>query len=256
MTLEVSIEADLDEAIKYLTSLEREQVPFATALALTRVAKNAQSAVIEEMKDVFDRPTPFTLNSTYVKPATKQQLRAEVGIKGQAVKAVPAIKWLAPQIYGGGRSMKRFEALLQSRGMMPAGLYAVPASGARMDAYGNMSRGQIVAILSALGAARDPLANRPKGKGTRRRRRRGGDYFAVVQKTGRLKPGVYERIGFGFGSSVRPVLAFVHSPYYHKRLPFYEVIERTIAAEFQGQFALALNYALGTATLVPTQLAA
>jgi hypothetical protein len=244
MTIELSIEADLEDAIKGLTKLEREQVPYATAVALTRTAKDSQADVAEQMRRVFDRPTPYTLSATYIKPATKQNLRAEVFIKDIAFKATPAIQWLSPQIYGGTRPSKRFEKLLMSRGILPMGMFAIPASGARLDRYGNMSAGQIIQILSALGASRDPLANRNKA-GKRRGKRRGGEYFAVSRPTKGLAPGVYERIGLGFGSAIRPVLVFAGAPVYTKLLPFYETIERTTATKFQPEFVEAFNRAIG-----------
>lgn len=251
----VDIRADISDAIKDLTRLEREQVPFATAVALTRTAKNAEALLKAEMARVFDRPTPFTLNSIYTKPATKRDLTASVEVKDFAGKADAPIRWLAPQIYGGPRRKKRFEQLLTSRGVLPAGMYAVPGSAARFDRYGNMSRGQITQILSALGASRDDGQNRT-AKSRKRKGARLSVYFALKERRGRLPPGVYERIGFAFGSAVRPVLVFTRAPVYRKRLRFFEITQDTVRTEFPRQFVLALNQALGSATLRVSALAA
>src|SRR6185369_12985592 len=75
-----------------------KQVRFAAAVALTKTAKAVEVAEKHEMSDVFDRPTPNTINSTYVKPATRQTLTAEVGIKNFAGKGIAASKYLAAQI--------------------------------------------------------------------------------------------------------------------------------------------------------------
>jgi hypothetical protein len=243
--ISIDIRADVTDAIKGLTRLEKEQVPFATAVALTRSAKNAETNLKAEIGRVFERPTPFTQNSIYTRVATKRDLTASVEVKNFAGKADAPIRWLAPQIYGGGRRRKRFEQLLATQGLLPVGLYAVPGLGARLDRYGNMSRGQIVQILSAVGASRDAGQNR---RGKRKGRRRGGDYF-VARAGGHLKPGVYERIGFAFGSAVRPVLLFVKAPFYRKRLRFFEITQDTVRVEFPRQFVIALNAALGDATL-------
>lgn len=244
----IDVRSDLSQAIAGLTRLEREQVPFATAVALTTVAKNAQANLVAEMQKVFDRPTPYTLKSIYIKPATKQKLQSELKIQDVALKADPPIKWLSHQVYGGTRPLKRFEKLLAGRGIMPLGSYAVPTKYARLDAYGNMSRGQLGQILSAVQAQRDPLMNSRRGKGNRRKKKsRGGEYFALRTSRGRLKPGIYERTSLAFGSSVRPVLLFTRAPHYVARLRFREVVETTYNAEFQKQFVLALNYALNTA---------
>ena len=131
---------------------EQKKIKISAAIALTKTAKAAQVELRAEMIKVFDRPTPFALNGTYIKPATVAKLRAEVGIKDASSSSkvgTAAIDFLHPQIYGGKRSFKGFEAAL--KGIIPPGMYAVPGSAAKLDAYGNMSKGLIMQILSALG---------------------------------------------------------------------------------------------------------
>lgn len=256
--IKVDVRLELKAFEAQMNSLQRRQLPYATALSLTRTAKFAERKVREEIGRVFDRPTKFTQNATFVTPATKQRLWAEVKIKDESVKAVAAIKWLAPQIYGGTRSFKRFEGLLKARGILPAGMYAVPGQGARMDAYGNMSRGQITQILSRLGASRDPLSNQTAR--SKRSRRNGDEYFALSVRRGRLGPGIYQRIsyaehfgksagrqGTGGGSKVMPVMVFVPRARYRRRLRFYEVAEQSAQMRWPIEFALAMRDALRTA---------
>ena len=100
-----NVKGDIQEVQRHLSGLGRDQVPFATALALTNTAKFIETKIKEEIPRAFDRPTRFTLNSTYIRPATKQRLWAEVKIKDESFKAVAPIKWLAPQIYGGSRGL-------------------------------------------------------------------------------------------------------------------------------------------------------
>ena len=50
--------------------------PIAMAKALTQSAIQAQTDIVQAMTQVFDRPTPHTLNSTYVIPATKDRLNS------------------------------------------------------------------------------------------------------------------------------------------------------------------------------------
>jgi len=66
-----------------IKSLERadKQIRFAVAKSLTQTAKAVQSDMTAEMKKQFDRPTPYTLRSSFVKPATRFNLTAVVGIK-------------------------------------------------------------------------------------------------------------------------------------------------------------------------------
>lgn len=228
-----------------LNSQSQKQVPFATALALTRTAQFSGRKITEEMPRVFNRPTAYTKNAVFIRPATKANLKAEMLIKDESTKAVPAIKWLAPQIYGGGREAKRFELLLRAKGVLDPSQYVVPAAGAKIDAYGNVSRGQLQQILSQLGASRDPLQNRTAR--SKRRNRRARQFFALTKPWGKLKPGIYERIGFAFGSAVRPVFVFIRQPRYKQRLRFFEIADQTSKMRFPIEFTLAMRQAIATA---------
>lgn len=248
--LKVTVVPDLRAMQAQMRRIEREQVPFATAMALTKTAKFVEKKISEEMARVFDRPTRYTLNSLRTAPATKRKLVAEVKIKDESFKAVAPIKWLAPQVYGGTRGHKRFEQRLIQAGVMASNEYAMPGQAAQLDGYGNMSRAQMVAILSDVQAHWDPQQNSTRASRVKRakRRRRGGIYFAVTVRRGKLRPGVYERIGFGFGTAVRPVLVFVRKqPAYRKRLRFFETAEQVSAMRFRMEFNLAMRQAVRTA---------
>jgi len=259
-----NVRGDIREIERSLTGLARDQVPFATALALTRTAQFVQVELNREIPRIFDRPTKFTLDSTWVRPATKQRLWAEVKIKDESFKAVPPIKWLRAQIYGGTRAPKRFEQRLVSAGAMPPGHFAVPASGADYDTFGNMSRGEIVRMLSDLQAHWDVRQNTTAASRGRRRRsrtRRPTFYFStwpVNKRTAHLRPGIYKRIGAvaglaagitaGFGTPIKPVLIFVKRVRYRKRFRFFEIADQTGRMRFPIEFALAMRQALKTAS--------
>jgi len=230
-----------------LTHLQREQIPFATAYALTQTAKKAQAEVEREVPRVFDRPTPFTQKPVRTKPATKRNLTAEVLIKDYAAKGNAAVKWLIAEIKGGPRRPKGFELLLQRAGVMPAGWYAVPTKYAPLDQYGNVPGSRINAILSQLQASRDPgTRESAEQKGKRnsvkyRGRSRPARYFVSYPggnaKTQHLAPGIWERIGFGFGSAVRPVFIYTQKrPSYRKRLDFDRIVRSTVQAQLGLQF--------------------
>ena len=153
----LDVRTDLKQAERYLQGLRKDQVPFATAYALTQTAKNAQSNIIEQMKRVFDRPKPYTLNGTYVKPATKRNLVALVKLKdgylgdaGEQSKKGTPDKYLAAQVKGGARRPTGFERVLISQGMMPPGYYAVPTNFAPKDAFGNVPSGFYTRVMSQL----------------------------------------------------------------------------------------------------------
>lgn len=259
------VEGSINAVTQHLSRFGRDQLPFATALALTKTAQFIEQKIKEEIPRVFDRPTKFTLNSTWVRPATKQRLWAEVKIKDEAFKAVAPIKWLAPQVYGGTRALKRFEQRLITNGVMPPGHFAVPASGADYDTFGNMSKGEIVRMLSDLQAHWDTRQNTTAASRQRRRRsrtRRPTFYFStwpVSKRTAHLRPGIYKRIGAvaglasgiasGFGTPIKPVLIFVKRVRYRKRLRFYEIADQTGRMRFPIEFALAMRQAMRTASV-------
>ncbi|HEB76897.1 MAG TPA: hypothetical protein ENI90_00020 [Methylothermaceae bacterium] len=225
-----------DEALRALRRVER-QIPRAAQRTVNYLANEVRKAEVEEMKRAFDRPTRWTLNSTRVTyaSAARRRTHAVVWLKDEAAKGIPATKYLTPQIFGGNRKAKRFERALWNAGVLPRGWLAVPGEGARMDAFGNMSRGQIVEILSwfqAFGeqgfrANLTEEGRRRKIKGTKKRR--GTAYFAIRPGQGsHLHPGVYQRIATGFGWAIKPVLIFIKSAEYGRRYHFFEVAEDTV----------------------------
>ena len=225
--------------VKKLLANHQKQVAFATAVALTKTAQDIQTAEKRAMQEVFDRPTRYTLNSVYIKPATKQSLTAIVWLKDDTSKGTPAAKYLLPQIEGGARVPKRFEVALQRAGVLAPGWFAVPGSGARLNQYGNMSPGQIVQILSALQAHPDAYSRSTKN--SKKRNPRQAEYFA--SRGGQLPYGVWQRTRTG----VRPILIFVKQVSYKKTLDFFGVANRVIQQRFEMHWRVALERAWATA---------
>ena len=212
--------------------VEARDIPKRTATALTRTALEVRKDLRAEMLRVFDRPTPFTLNSLFVKPATMQDLSAVVWLKERSLFG--GQHYLEPQIFGGARPIKPFEERLRRIGALPDGMFAVPGEGARLDRYGNMSRGQLVQILSQLRAFTEagfdahPTASRR----SKRNIRKAGTFFVGRPGGGKLPLGIWQRIA----GQLKPVLIFVRGPRYQGRFKFYEVAERVARREFPLQF--------------------
>ncbi|POB00152.1 hypothetical protein C2134_02875 [Chromobacterium sinusclupearum] len=210
-----------------------------TAKALTRTAADVKAAEVAEMSRVFDRPTPYTLRGVYMRGASVDKGRdyAEVWLKDFGGKGGAAAVYLKPQIEGGGRPLKRFERALQRAGVLPAGMYAVPGRDADRDAYGNMSRAQIVQILSYFNGLHDSTQwmsdRRKKTLARDGKRGKGFTYFVLHQRKNKLPPGVYKRLDYGHGQVViRPVLIFVRQPRYTARYRFHDVGGRVVADRF------------------------
>src|SRR5690606_35449046 len=148
----------LRDRLLTLDRLEREQLPFAAALALTRTAQATSAGLRTEMQRVFDRSTRATLNSLFSEPAPKGKMGARVWIndgngRSRVGEARAAIRWLEPQVYGGPRGMKGVEKILQRRGVLGACQFVVPGEAAPLDQHGNIKRGQLNRILSEIGRA-------------------------------------------------------------------------------------------------------
>lgn len=250
----------LEEALAGLSDMERTQLPFAMALALTRTAQVVAQDIRAEMSAVFDRPTPATLNSLFLEPATKQKLEARVWIKdgrtrngkgnligreGVWGKGRAASKWLTPEIFGGPRSHKAIDSMLRRRGVLKHGQYVLPGRRAELDQFGNMSSGLIGKILSGAGLYTEEgyKANATDSKQSKAKRnnryfvmhdkRRGP--FAVAERTSDARRGL------------RIVLAFVNkTPTYRSALNFFEIAEQVAQAELPEQFRRAMAEALRT----------
>jgi hypothetical protein len=233
-----------------------DQVPFALSVSLNAVAEKARMNVRSEMSSVFDRPTPWVLNSLRVKRATKQLPEAELAFKDKN-SAESSRSMIEPHVFAGKRHFKAMEGRLLRMGLMPAGYNAVPGAAAVLDSYGNMSKGQITTLLNVLGTYTEAGYNKANGKtiarlakGNVKKNQYGFVYW--VNRVGSVKakhlmPGVYQRVNTGFGTSLKPVLMFVKQATYKKRLDFFGVVEKTVAKEFVPEFDKAFDAALVSA---------
>jgi hypothetical protein len=221
----------------------RQQLPLATAKALTFTIQAVREAERAEMQRVFDRPTPFTLRSLFIKTATVRDLTARTWFKELGFGP----HYLVPQIHGGDRPLKRMEMRLQRRGLLPAGWRVVPGSAVKRDAYGNVNRGQLTQIFSQLELQFEAGYESRFTRGTLKAQRRaikkaGGRYFAISRRHGRLAPGVYlrerERTG---GGGVKPVLIFVSGTQYAPRFDFYGVARRVTDQQLVPKFIEAIH---------------
>lgn len=255
----VTINVDSTRALRKIARLDAT-VRAAAVQALNWTAADAQVEVQNEMRKVFDRPTPYTIRGVGVWRAKAGDLVARVGLKDGAGKGTPASRFLAPQVYGGERGMKRFEKALERIGALPSGWRVVPAQGAQMDAYGNMSRGQIVQILAALQAFgeqgykanMDAKGRARLARGSKRSygrvyfvsHGRGWRHGTGSWKHGRnqhLPAGVWMRQSGGLGTALRPVLIFVKSTTYRPRLSFHKVVTDYARREFGTKFERAMR---------------
>lgn len=219
-----------------LKGFER-QIPFATALALTKTAQAAQRDVVAAMSLSIDRPTRFTLNSTFVRPATKSKLWAEVGIKDFAAKGTPAARYLFPIIHGGDRGDKRSERAMRFRGLLKPGQYLIPGDDAPLNQHGNLTAGQVVKALSNIGGQIDTYQNTTSTKAKKRQKASGRQYFMMPGK------GIFWRQGKG----LRSFLIIGRRPHYQKQFDFYGIVAKSAQNHLPAEIDAAIDYALSTA---------
>ena len=238
--------ADVEQLKSRMAAYEK-QFPFATALALTRTAQTGAAAVSRAMENRFDRPTPWALRGTFIKPASYKDANpsAEVFLKTDGLGGTPAVKFLYPEVRGGKRNLKRYERALQVAGILPRGMFTVPGSRVKLDRYGNMSAGLINARLSQLRVNPDQYQNATDSRRSRRTRRLRGGFF-VVRPGDRLKPaGVWYR-NPNQKRSIYPFLVFVSRAGYRPRLPFDDIVTTAFNQTFATNFDDALGKAIAS----------
>lgn len=240
--MQISIQSDITALTRRLSVAQSQHIPRAIGIAITRTAGLVAKAEEAEIRQVFDRPNLLTQKAVIVRSYRRATFEVRVFLRDEVSKGTAPAKYLLPQIVGGARPLKRFERALQRIGAMPQDMVAVPGRGAKYDAYGNMSKGQIVQILSALRAFQDAAQNRPaRIKGAKRKRGQ-KDYFSVFggrDKTSHLKPGVYSRSRSG--AVVLPVLRYVKPGRYRKIFDFVGIGERIIRARAPIELEAALR---------------
>lgn len=242
----------IDEVIRAFGALGNRQAPYAMARTLTDVAKLDRVALKNEMQAVFDRPTPYTLNSTRFKMATTDNLESMVYFK--EASATSSHHYLEPQVYGGTRPLKAFEKRLARAGIMRSGQFVVPGSGAPLDAYGNVKRSFIVEVLSYMNTFREAGYSGNMTQASRERRRRGTrtnfgySFFAIPRghRSG-LHPGIYRKTYQGRGTTIKAVFLFVDATHYSQRLNIQKVASETYDTHFNRLFAMHFDRAIATA---------
>lgn len=254
----------LDKVGKQLAQLTGVQFRTAAAKAINDTAYQVRRKMQEEMRSVFTAPTPFIINSVFVKQATPDNLVANIEPTYYGKKGVDPQQILRAQEAGGSRRDKKSEVILRRHGWLPAGYQtAIPANPfpGSVDAYGNLKGSFIVQMLSYLQLASEQgyfqnmkatgkanlkaYGSATKAKKTMVGPRLGRTYFIAGgqsslqleggdrmvmrttggQRTKHLAKGIWAKLGTGRGT-IKPVLMFVKTPYYAKRLSMEEVARK------------------------------
>ena len=125
--MKINIRHDLNPLIRSL-DLRRDQVPYATARALTKTAQAVRLDVMAELPKVFDRPVPFTMGAIGYLAASKTSLESSVFIRDAQAA------YLRKQIEG--------------RTELPKGRALVEPVNVDLNQYGNMPRNKVRQLLA------------------------------------------------------------------------------------------------------------
>lgn len=244
----------LDKLYKSLSALEKDQFPFALKNTINDVATMVQRADKTQMVKDFDRPTPFTQNALKINYATKTRLSGGVVFK-DPVRLSDSQHYLYHNVYGVLRGYKKFEGALYAKGILPAGHYAVPGKGMKLDAYGNVAAGTIVQILAWFGANSGTGFFGNSTDATKAKRKRGTkkkygfEYFTLRKKNRNLLPGIYRRTITPFGTSLESMFIFIPrtSVGYQRTYSFFETSHEVFNNNFQFLYERNMRIALLTA---------
>jgi hypothetical protein len=235
-SIDMSVKADFKAVEKQLNAIQKKQLPFATALALTRTTQTIQKLQVREMERVFDAPKRFTLRGTRVAPAKKTKLESSVEFKDWIPKGTAPDTYLAAQIEGGPRNRKRSERWLQSRRLISSRESLIPSRHARLNKFGNITQGRTTKMLSNLNAQYDRRQNTTDNKKR---------LYFIATINGRRA--VWERYGRG-GKSIKPFMIISDKqPRYRSIYDFHGLSKRHAQRLFPRKFDEALKHALATA---------
>ena len=219
----ISVSHNLRQLADRAKSIAADQLPFATALALTTTAREAADEVTRRMPRYLDRPTPFTMRAWRVARATKRDLTATV----YAMDAQAAyLRW---QVAGGDRAPARVALKL------PVDI--------KLDQFGNIPRADLKRLIA--------LAQQGK-KLTRVRGAKLGisskvDLFYGDPGHG-LPVGIYKRVGNDGAHHLVPLVVFPRpAAHYKARLPLREIVSDVVRARFASNFGAAMAQARRTA---------
>lgn len=203
----VSIKGDLKPLQRAFVALHAKQVPFASALALTGLAKGVQLAEAEQVVETFDSPTPFTQKAFAIVPAKKSDLVAIVFPKDIQSE------YLEPYVDGGPRSLGTKQAML------------VPVD-QRTNQYGNLPRNTIARLMAKPSVFKGKIVTKS-----------GRAISGIWQRPG----------GKAGKGHLKLLVAFDDTTPAPKHFPFYERAQAYIRANAAREFDNAMRKALATA---------
>lgn len=231
----INIQSNIREFERRISNVAYQQLPFATAQALTALAQAAADEEKRNEAKTLDRPRPFTTGAIRVRRASKSSQEAVVWMMDATAR------YLAPYEFGGPNVLNQ-----ASRAVLKP-----VAAMADLDQYGNLPRSFtrtlkgrsdiFVGTVQTKNGPVDGIWQRTSGEGvkvTHTRVTKKGR--VVVRKVSGLAPGVAAR-------KLRLVVKFENPHPVRQNLDWFGVAQRTVAANFKQEMGRALARAIATA---------
>ena len=222
----VSISANLNQVTRGLNDLAQKQLPFATALALTSLAKIVRDEETDNIARTFASPTPFTLKSVGVTAARKTRLQSTVFVKDIAAA------YLEPYEFGGVHHLNG-RALLNPKGVL-------------LNQYGNLPRNALAKLKSQPDVFVGSVTFKKSGQtvsGVWRRPPAGPQ--VVTNQRG--PKGRKSNVVGGARAGLKLLIRFGDALPVREHLDYRARARRVIEQNFNREFALAIAKAIATA---------
>jgi len=164
---------NLPEVRRMLGELAATQLPFAMSVIINRTMFKLREVSAEQIKTVFDRPTPAIQKSTRVQKTTKTNFNGKLFLDERRTNVF--------RVHESG--LQRYQVNFEKKLGLPDDWFAVPTKNMTLNQYGNQDPATKRKILQA------------KSAGNRGRRE-----FLFISPSqsgfdnwsGRLSPGIYE----------------------------------------------------------------
>lgn len=225
----LTISADVTRATMALQAAARTQIPFATAKALTALAKQAQAAEQAALPQVFSHLSPFTRQGIAIEPATKGKPQACVYVRDLQAK------YLATEEFGGTRTSSLNTRII-SRAL------SMPGVGARLNKAGGLPRGYIKSLAARAQADKEKRADAQAGN--RKMPKRDGGVFIMSGHGPSGGPGgIFQRLP---GHHLTRLISFESEAHYTAKFGFEPRAIAVVRQNGRAVFDAALKQAFAT----------
>ncbi len=212
MTASVKIKINMKRVTRFMSDVQRKQIPFATALAITNTLHIARKDVGKQLEKDIDRPVPWTKRGFRVDGAKKTTLTGRLFIMPSQAR------YMHYQIEGGVRKPKG-----QALALPPA---KHRSGDVRRNKYGNIPKTQQARAQISKGAFSATINGVA------------GIWKAPKKtKTGKVRK----------GQKMKLMLAYEKQAVYRPRFRFYERGHNSIRVNWPREFNKAFARAMRTA---------